>query len=116
MKVLGYRHVTISDQSNEMVDFFENKLGLTNEWDNREGYEGGIFKSGNSWLEYWQSGKALSPTIMLQLVVDDADEFAQFAKHRELDLHGPIVEHGEKIYSLTAPNGMPMTIQSTIKG
>jgi len=115
MKLLGYRYVTVSENSDEMVDFFENKLGLSNDWKQSESYQGGIFKSGDSWLEFWQKSEGMPEMTMLQLVVDDADAFANHAKENGLDLHGPMNEHGEKIYSLKAPNGMPVTIQSSVK-
>ncbi|WP_165971006.1 hypothetical protein [Peribacillus frigoritolerans] len=51
--------------------------------------------------------------IMLQLIVDDADEFAQFASAKGVRLDGPMIENGEKIYSLTAPDGMQVTLHST---
>jgi hypothetical protein len=98
-----------------MVDFFVNKLGISNTWEHTEEIEGGVFKAGNSWLEFWQKSECMNETTMLQLVVEDADEFASFVKANGVAVHGPFEEHGEKIYSLTAPNGMPMSIQSTLR-
>lgn len=51
---------------------------------------------------------------MLQVIVDDADEYAEYVKSNGVEVQGPMKEHGEKMYSLTAPNGMPVTIQSSV--
>ncbi|WP_226580928.1 hypothetical protein [Halobacillus litoralis] len=115
MKVLGYRYVDVSDKSDDMVDFFQNKLGIENAWTNTDEYRGGIFKAGDSWLEFWHKSECMVGVTMLQIVVDDADAFADYAKKQGTDIHGPIEEHGEKMYSLTAPNGMPVTILSSIE-
>ncbi|WP_345243873.1 hypothetical protein [Pontibacillus salipaludis] len=115
MKVLGFRYVDVSEKSDEMVDFFQHKLGMENSWSDTEDYRGGIFKAGGSWLEFWHKNECMNALTMLQIVVDEADEFASFAKEQGVEIHGPIEEHGEKIYSLHAPNGMPVTIISTIQ-
>lgn len=52
------------------------------------------------------------PEMTMQIVVDEADEFAEFARARGVSMQGPTLEHGEKIYFFTAPNGMQMSIQS----
>ena len=49
---------------------------------------------------------------MLQLVVDDADAWAARARENGLDPHGPMDAHGERIYFLQAPTGLPVTFQS----
>lgn len=115
LKLLGYRHVTVSEESEQMVDFFENKLGLANSWTETDKYSGGVFKSENSWLEFWGKSEDMPEMTMLQLIVDDADEFAACIKTSGVELNGPVEERGERIYSMTAPNRMPVTIQSSIK-
>lgn len=35
----------------DMVNFFENTLGIPNSWKQTENYQGGVFKAGDSWLE-----------------------------------------------------------------
>ncbi|MCA1021129.1 VOC family protein [Halobacillus litoralis] len=114
MKILGYRYVDVSDVSEAMVDFFQNKLGIENAWEDTEEYRGGIFKAGDSWLEFWHKNECMMPVKMLQLVVDDADAFAEHAREQGVEIYGPIEEHGEKMYSTTAPDGMPVTILSSL--
>jgi len=48
-------------------------------------------------------------------VVDDAAAFAAHAKKNGLDPQGPVDAHGERIYFLQAPSGLPITFQSTLK-
>ncbi|MCD5325233.1 MULTISPECIES: VOC family protein [Pontibacillus] len=113
MKVLGYRYGEVSEHSEAMVDFLQNKLGLKNSWEDTEDYRGGIFKAGESWLEFWHKNECMNALTMLQIVVDEGDDFASFAKEQGVEIHGPIEENGEKIYSVQAPNGMPVTIVSS---
>ena len=42
MKVIGYRYVTVYEDSKDMVDFFENKLGMVNTFSSTEAFCGGI--------------------------------------------------------------------------
>jgi len=52
--------------------------------------------------------------IMLQIVVDDADAWAENARKNGLEPSGPIDDHGERIYYLKAPGGLPISFQSTL--
>lgn len=113
MKVIGYRYVSVSESSMDMADFFENKLGIPNDWKDTEEHQGGVFKSGQSALEFWRKRECMPESVMLQLIVDNADEFAQFASSKGVRLDGPMIENGEKIYSLTAPDGMQVTLHSS---
>ncbi|KUP05180.1 hypothetical protein Q75_13040 [Bacillus coahuilensis p1.1.43] len=115
MKIIGFRYVTVGDQCDEMVDFFQNQLGLENTYENQEGYNGGIFKADHSWLEFWEAGENMPPMTMIQLIVENADEFASSLEGKGLELQGPFEQHGERMYSLKAPNGMPITFQSNIE-
>jgi hypothetical protein len=112
MNVLGYRYVTVTEHSMEMVDFLENKLGIPNGRKETDDNQGGVFTAGDSQLEFWRKSDCMPESVMLQLIVDDADEFAEFASARGVKLDGPMLEQGEKIYALTAPDGMPVTIHS----
>jgi len=47
--------------------------------------------------------------IMLQIVVDDADAWADNARKNGLEPTGPMDEHGEHIYYLNAPGGLPVS-------
>ncbi len=51
---------------------------------------------------------------MLQLVVDDADAYAEKAKAGGLSPQGPMDAHGERIYFLTLPGGLQMSFQSRL--
>ncbi|MEK3807107.1 hypothetical protein MHB63_11250 [Bacillus sp. FSL H8-0547] len=112
MNVLGYRYVTVSEHSMEMADFLENKLGIPNRRKETDDHYGGVFAAGASQLEFWKKSDCMLESVMLQLIVDDADEFAEFASARGVKLDGPMFEQGEKIYALTAPDGMQVTIHS----
>ncbi|WP_282033821.1 hypothetical protein [Metabacillus indicus] len=114
MNVLGYRYVTVSEHSMEMADFLEKKLGIPNGRNETDDNQGGIFTAGDSQLEFWRKRECMTESVMLQLIVDDADVFAEFASARGVKLDGPMFEQGEKIYALTAPDGMPLTIHSAV--
>ena len=46
------------------------------------------------------------------VVVDDADAWAGQARANGLDPQGPMDAHGERIYMLTGPGGLQVSIQS----
>ncbi len=48
---------------------------------------------------------------MLQVVVDDADAFAENAKQNGLDSQGPMDAHGERIYFIGTPTGLQLSFQ-----
>jgi hypothetical protein len=52
--------------------------------------------------------------VMLQIVVDDADEWAARARENGLDPVGPMDIHNERAYLLRGPGSMPITFQSVI--
>lgn len=84
---------------------------------NDEDFSGAIFKiDDDAWIEVWSEMPNVPKGIMLQLVVDDADEFANNAKKNGLNPDGPVVSHGEKIYYLVPKSGLPISFQSKIAG
>lgn len=93
-----------------MIDFFT-AVGLPIK-DTGESSSGQVFLAGDSWLEIWQSTSEMPEGTMLQIVVDDADAFAELATSNGLEPQGPFSAHGEKIYFLQAPSGLNVTIQS----
>ncbi len=117
MEILGIRFCSVTDDAEKELDFFSNKLGLKNDLDSHEGFVGGVFstKDKSSWLECWQSAEQMPKGIMLQLVVADADAFAENAKNNGLEPQGPIDAHGERIYYLKTPAGMNMSFQSKLE-
>ncbi|MBV1911072.1 MAG: hypothetical protein KUG78_17365 [Kangiellaceae bacterium] len=116
MEILGIRFCSVTDDAKAELDFFENKLGLTNDFTENEGFVGGIYSTEDksSWLECWQSAEQMPKGIMLQLIVADADAFAENAKSNGLQPHGPVDAHGERIYYLKSPSGMNMSFQSKL--
>jgi hypothetical protein len=52
---------------------------------------------------------------MLQIVVDDADAWARRAKENGVDVKGPDDAHGERIYYIDGPGGLPLSFQSKVK-
>jgi len=80
-----------------------------------EGFAGAIFPAqGDSWVEIWPEAEGIPNGYMLQIVVEDADAVAAQAKAGGLAPHGPIDAHGERIYYLTAPGGLPVSFQSKL--
>ena len=81
-----------------------------------DAFQGAIFPvaspSDGSWAEIWPSGEHMPAGTMLQIVVDDADRYAEQARANGLEVHGPMDAHGERIYSAVAPGGMPVAVLS----
>ncbi len=123
MKLLGMRFCSVNDDAEKEIDFFENGLGLKNTFkdmqdvEGMEGFFGGIFPTsdGASWAEIWPSGDEMPAGLMLQLVVDDSDAMAEYAKGRGLEPGGPIDAHGERIYYIKSPSGLNMSFQSKLE-
>jgi len=114
MKVLSLRYCTITSESEALFQFFQ-ALGLASKSDSDStAQKGGIFIAGDSWIEVWPEGEGMPAGTMLQLVVDDADAFAEHAKNQGLTPQGPIEAHGEKIYFIEGPNGLPVSFQSAL--
>jgi hypothetical protein len=117
VKVLGIRFCLVSEQSKELSDFFANGLGLPEkELDPSVvgDFCGSIFPAGESWIEVWQEAEEMPSGMMLQIVVEDADEMAKTAKENGLKPQGPMDAHGERIYFVQAPNGLQISFQSKI--
>ncbi len=116
MKILGIRFCTISKEAEALAEFFEKGLGMPKK-DlelGADGFAGAIFPAGDSWIEMWPESKEMPAGLMLQIVVDDADQMAENAKKQGLTVHGPTDAHGERIYFLQAPTGLPVTFQSKL--
>ena len=129
MQVLSMRYCTVEPQAADLLAFFD-KLGLprkppaTSQGEaaagsaehtagaNNQDLNGGVFLAGQSWIEVWQESTDMPAGVILQIVVDDAEAFAQIAQTNGLSPHGPVHAHGETIYFLTAPSGLNVTVQS----
>ena len=123
MKVLGIRFCSVSDRADELVAFLGEGVGMpmrsvTGEGQPADGTTttgGAIFPAGDeSWIEIWREGPGMPAGTMLQIVVDDADAWAEQAKRNGLEPQGPTDAHGERIYFLQAPGGLPVTLQSKV--
>ena len=127
MKVLGLRFCKVAhaDDASALADMLgENGLGLkANDMgplgaDMAEGFQGAVFPADGagtglgSWIEIWPAGEAMPEMTMLQIVVDDADAWAERARKNGLDVKGPDDAHGERIYYLEGPGGLPISFQS----
>lgn len=126
MKVLGIRFCKVSkaeDAEKLAAMLGENGLGLApNDMGPGEGFNGAVFpvdegaKDGRgSWVELWPAGDNMPEMTMLQIVVDDADAWADRAKKNGVDIKGPDDAHGERIYYLDGPGGLPIALLSKAK-
>jgi len=115
MKVLAIRFCCVSDEAPAMAEFFD-AMGLEQKKmdGSCEGFSGAIFPAGESWVEIWQSGPQMPAGIMLQIVVDDADAYAEHARSKGLEPNGPMDAHGERIYFAKAPSGLQISFQSKL--
>jgi len=124
MKVLGIRFCTVSADGEKLAEFLEKGLGLPTA--DREAarsdaqepaeFRGRVFPAGESWVEIWPEGPGMPRGVILQIVVDDADAWAERARANGLDPQGPTDAHGERIYYLQAPTGLPVSFQSRLTG
>ena len=116
MKVLGIRYCAVDPEAESLATFFD-KLGLARMDMNDEGedpFSGAVYPAGDSWIELWPKGPDMPAGTMLQVVVDDADAFAENAKQNGLEPQGPMDAHGERIYFISAPTGLQMSFQSRL--
>lgn len=123
MKVLGIRFCKVAkkeDAEGLAALLGENGLGLTpTDMGPSDGFNGAVFpvddvaaKGLGSWIELWPAGEQMPEMTMLQIVVDDADAWAERAKQNGVDVKGPDDAHGERIYYLEGPGGMPIAFLS----
>ncbi len=131
MKVLGIRFCKVAkaEEAKALADLLgENGLGLeTLNSGQTDGFSGAVFpvdesaKQGlGSWIELWAAGGGMPEMTMLQIVVDDADAFAERARKNGLDVKGPDdARHddhgGERIYYLEGAGGLPIAFLSKLK-
>jgi len=120
MKVLAIRFCTVSPEAKALAGFF-GSLGVP-KMDLRGvlppphdgSFGGAFFTASDSWIEVWPEGPGVSPGTMLQLVVDDSDAFAAYARQNGLSPEGPMDAHGEHIYFIKAPGGLQVAFQSAL--
>lgn len=118
MHVLGIRFVTVSSEAEALAQTFDAlglaRMDLSGIVPDDDGFTGAIFPADASWIEVWPQGPEMPAGIMLQIVVDDADAFAEHAKANGLDPQGPVDAHGEHIYYLDTPSGLQVSFQSKL--
>lgn len=126
MKVLGVRFCKVAkkDDAEALAAMLGEKgLGLqANDFGETDAFQGAVFpvdeagaNGAGSWIEIWPAGAGMPEMTMLQIVVDDADAWAERAKANGLDVKGPDDAHGERIYYLEGPGGLPISFQSKAK-
>lgn len=120
VEVLGIRFCAITPEADQLVEALGLGLGFPCvakplKAGEPESPQGGIFHAGSSWIEVWPEGEGMPAGIMLQVEVDDADAVAEQARSQGLNPQGPMLAHGERIYSLLAPGGLVMTFQSKVQ-
>jgi hypothetical protein len=116
MEVIGIRFCSVSDEAEKLASFLD-AVGLPQTdlgADSSDSFPGAVFPARDSWIEVWQKGPDMPEGIMLQVVVDDADVFAENARSNGLEPQGPMDMHGERIYFLKAPTGLQMSFQSAL--
>ena len=121
MKPLSIRFCAITPEADQLVEFLGLGLGFPCvakplKDDDPDSLHGGIFHAGESRVEVWPDGEGMPPGIMLQMIVDDAEEVAAHARANGLQPKGPMEANGERIYYLMAPGGLAMTFQSKVEG
>jgi hypothetical protein len=121
VKILGIRFCSVSVEAEALAGLLRS-LGLASTepaiaGGNRaesSSFSGAVFPAGSSAIEVWPVGPDLPAGVLLQIIVDDAVAFAEHAKQNGLDPQGPVDAHGERIYFLQAPSGLPITFQSAL--
>jgi len=115
MKLLGIRFCAVAEEAQPMAEFFTQGLGLPERDLGGDGFSGCVIPAGDSsWVEIWQKAEGMPVGLMLQLVVDDADEIAASARENGIDVQGPMEAHGEKIYFAVAPGGLSISFQEVL--
>lgn len=115
MRVRCIRYCSVSSQAEELAEFFralgmQDRIGAVSGPDSA--FSGAVFGAGESGVEVWLQRPHMSAGVMLQIIVDDADAFAEHAASNGLAPQGPIEAHGERIYFLKGPGELQISVQS----
>ena len=126
MKVLGIRFCRVAKREN--AEALSKMLGpeglgipkrLLSHDLPRDSFQGAVFpveaNADHSWIEVWPASAEMPEMVMLQIIVDDADAWAQQARDNGLDPKGPDIAHGERIYYLEGPSGLPIAFASKVE-
>lgn len=83
-----------------------------------EGFQGAVFASARdsdkTWAEIWPEGEGMDQGTMLQIVVDDANAYAEQARANGIEVHGPVEMFGERICFAQSPDGTKVAVLSKI--
>jgi len=114
VRVIGIRFSYVTSEAADLARFLGDGLGIPQNVPGTDGdaFAGAIFPAGDGWIEIWPESRGLPVGVMLQIVVDDADAWADRARAGGLDPTGPIEQHGERIYFLEAPGRLPVSFLS----
>jgi len=114
VRVIGIRFCYVTPEAGDLARFLTDGLGLQQNVPVADGepFAGAIFPAGDGWVEVWPESAGSPSGAMLQIVVDDADAWADRARANGLEPAGPIDQHGERIYFLDAPGGLSVSFQS----
>jgi hypothetical protein len=117
MRVLSIRYCSVSAQAEELAEFFR-AMGMQDRinagTDPSAAFSGAVFPAGESWVEVWPQRPQMPAGVMLQIIVDDADAFADHAVKNGLAPQGPMESHGERIYFLKGPGELQISFQSVV--
>src|SRR5690349_15635215 len=110
MKVLGFRFCQVSPEAAKLATFLDaigfERHPLEGGSGTADGtFTGAVFAAGESWLAMWPPSAEMPSGLMLQVVVDDADAFAERAREQGLNPVGPTDSQNKRLYFLQAPTG-----------
>lgn len=118
MEALGIRFCAVSKHAEDLAKLLGDGLGLTqkstSEIVDSKTLRGSVFEAGSSWIEVWPESDQMPSGVMLQIVVDNADAWAERARNNGVELVGPMDINNERAYYLEGPGSMPITFQSAI--
>ena len=118
MKALSIRACTVHPGAESLAEFFDKpghaRADLGDGGGAETSFSSAVFPAGDSWIELWPDRHNIPGGTMLQVVVNDADAFADNARQDGLDPQGPMDARGERICSIGAPTGLRMSFQSKL--
>lgn len=121
MTVLGIRFCTVKleKEASDLAAYLGSdgwnfsERGMST--DPAEGFQGAVFPAGKaSWTEIWAASEHMPETVMLHVIVDDADTYARRAQDNGITVSGPMDMHGERIYFSEAPGGLQIAVLSKL--
>ncbi len=118
MQPLSLRVSAITPKSDALVEFLGLGLGLDCQAQELQAsggaaITGASFEATNgSGIEVWPEGQGMPQGLMLQIEVADASLVAEYARRQGLEPKGPFETSDLCLYTLLAPGGLALSIQS----